>query len=91
MSLKRIAAGLLSFITLGMMGQSRAISAGNNQETKMVLTSRMPTKPVKELKRAVDNANPHVHIRTPKINQRQKRKYLRQNPHLRRSKKNPLK
>lgn len=34
---------------------------------------------------------PKKHIRTPKVNQRQKRKLLRSNPHLRNSKKNPIK
>jgi len=37
------------------------------------------------------DANPRKHIKTPKVNQRQKRKLLRSNPHLRNSKKNPIK
>jgi hypothetical protein len=42
-------------------------------------------KPVAQINNFVrsESANPYKHIRTPKKNQRQKRKYLRQNPNMR--------
>lgn len=61
-------------------------SAAKTAPVDLIFTKRPETRPVMQLK-ASANANPYKHIRKGERNQRQYRKFLRQNPHRRHSKK----
>lgn len=78
---------LTAMVAMGAITAAPVSASGGNKDFGIVRS--LPSRPVSQ-KRFVgaSDANPYKYNKTPKSNQRQKRKYLRQNPHMRRKYKN---
>lgn len=87
----KIAAMVMGLAALGMGTPANGNAAQQNNVTQQqsrkdaIQEKHTPVRPIsrKSQFHGVGDANPYKHINTPKSNQRQLRKYLRQCPHSR--------